>query len=159
MEHHTAGTSEYTLHVTHSTLSFLIWSLSQRFYSQNSVSVRHENGNRGYSYVNNASLAHWRFLCFHGQRHARLVGNQTVYDKPKHERTLLVTLLSPLLFFAPEVHLRDVERLWTDDVIIETIWKSFMTKLLGEWEDVILWVMLIHLDQISLTSHDSHSRR
>jgi hypothetical protein len=69
-----------------------------------------------------------------------------VYDKPKRERTLLITFLSPLFLFAPEVHLRDVERLWTDDVIIETVWKSFMTKLLGEWEDVILWVTLIHLD-------------
>ncbi|KAI0250653.1 hypothetical protein BJV78DRAFT_1393295 [Lactifluus subvellereus] len=84
-------------------------------------------------------FAHWRFLYFHGQRHARLVRDQTVYNKPKRERTLLITLLSPLLFFAPEVHLRDVERLWTNDVIIETVWKSFMTKLLGEWEDVILW--------------------
>jgi hypothetical protein len=72
-----------------------------------------------------------------------------VYNKPKRERTLLITLLSPLLFFAPEVHLRDVERLWTDDVIIETVWKSFMTKLLGEWEYVILWVMLIRLEQVS----------
>ncbi|KAI0250655.1 hypothetical protein BJV78DRAFT_1283075 [Lactifluus subvellereus] len=84
-------------------------------------------------------FAHWRFLYFHGQRHARLVKDQTVYNKPKRERTLLITLLSPLLFFAPEVHLRDVERLWTDDIIIETLWNSFMSRLLGEWEGVILW--------------------
>jgi hypothetical protein len=56
---------------------------------------------------------------------------------------MLITLVSPLLFFAPEIHLRDVERLWTDEVIIETVWKSFMAKLLEEWEDVILWVMQI----------------
>ncbi|KAH9979764.1 hypothetical protein BJV74DRAFT_121406 [Russula compacta] len=84
-------------------------------------------------------FAHWRFLYFHGQRHARLVRDQTVYDKPKRERSILITLLSPLLFLAPEVHLREMEKLWTDEVIIETVWKSFMTKLLGEWEDVILW--------------------
>jgi hypothetical protein len=35
---------------------------------------------------------------------------------------------------------REMERLWTDEVIIETVWKTFMTKLLGEWEGVILWV-------------------
>jgi transposase len=79
-----------------------------------------------------------------------------VYDKPKRERTLLITLLSPLLFFAPEVHLRDVERLWTDEVIIETVWKTFMNRLLGEWEDVILWVIQIRLDQICLYSPDSY---
>ncbi|KAH9962948.1 hypothetical protein BC827DRAFT_1375672, partial [Russula dissimulans] len=84
-------------------------------------------------------FAHWRFLYFHGQRHARLVRDQSVYDKPQRERSILITLLSPLLFLAPEVHLREMEKLWTDEVIIETVWKSFMTKLLEEWEDVILW--------------------
>ncbi|KAF8496527.1 hypothetical protein F5888DRAFT_394389 [Russula emetica] len=87
-------------------------------------------------------FAHWRFLYFHGQRHARLIRDQTVYDKPKRERSLLITCLSPLLFLAPEVHLREMEKLWTDEVIIETVWKNFMTKLLAEWEGVILWVRI-----------------
>jgi hypothetical protein len=62
-----------------------------------------------------------------------------VYDKPKHERSLLITVLSPLLFLAPEVHLQEMEKLWTDEVIIETAWKNVMTKLVQEWEGVILW--------------------
>jgi hypothetical protein len=33
-----------------------------------------------------------------------------------------------------------MEKLWTDEVIIETVWNKFMTKLLAEWEGVILWV-------------------
>ena len=45
-----------------------------------------------------------------------------------------------MLFLAPEVHLKDLKKLWTDEVIIETVWKSFMSKLLGEWEELILWV-------------------
>jgi hypothetical protein len=49
-------------------------------------------------------------------------------------------LVSPLLFLAPEVHLREMEKLWTDQVIIETAWKQFMTKLSEEWKDLILWV-------------------
>ena len=65
-----------------------------------------------------------------------------MYDTPKRERSLLITLLSPLLFLAPEVHLREMERLWTDEVIIETVWKSFMTKLLVEWEHAILLVRI-----------------
>jgi len=56
------------------------------------------------------------------------------------ERTLLITLLSPVLFLAPEVHLRELEKLWTDEVIIETAWKNFMTRLLEEWGELILWV-------------------
>jgi hypothetical protein len=86
--------------------------------------------------------AHWRFLYFHGQRHARLIRDQTVYEKPKRERSLLITCLSPLLFLAPEVHLQEMERLWTDEVIIETVWKNFMTTLLQEWDYVILWVRI-----------------
>ena len=38
-----------------------------------------------------------------------------------------------------------MEKLWTDEVIIETVWKNFMSKLLGEWEGVILWVRIQRL--------------
>ncbi|KAI0261589.1 hypothetical protein BC834DRAFT_459356 [Gloeopeniophorella convolvens] len=87
-------------------------------------------------------FAHWRFLYFHGQRSARLDRHQTIYNGTRRERSLLITMLSPLLFLAPEVHLQEMEKLWTDEVIIETVWKSFMNKLLGEWEELILWVRL-----------------
>jgi hypothetical protein len=85
-------------------------------------------------------LAHWRFVHFHGQRHARLKRDKTVYDKPRCERSILISLLSPLLFLAPEVHLREMEKQRTDGVIIEAVWKQFMTKLSEEWKDLILWV-------------------
>jgi hypothetical protein len=83
-----------------------------------------------------------------------------VYDKPKRLRSLLITFLSPLLFLAPEVHLREMEKLWTDEVIIETVWKSFMSKLLAEWEGVILWVRIQSRNLISsLASHLLPSRQ
>ncbi|KAH9973819.1 hypothetical protein BGW80DRAFT_1306591 [Lactifluus volemus] len=88
-------------------------------------------------------FAHWRFLYFHGQRHARLVRDETVYDEPVHERTVLITLASPLLFFVPGGYLRDLERLWTDEVLIETVWETFVTKLLREWQDVVLWSVMM----------------
>ncbi|KAN0116202.1 hypothetical protein V8E52_006259 [Russula decolorans] len=87
-----------------------------------------------------AFSAHWRFLCFHGQRHARLIRGQSVYDKPKRERSLLITCLSPLLFLAPDAYLREMEKLWTDEMIKEAYWKRFITKLLAQWESVILWI-------------------
>ena len=85
-------------------------------------------------------LAHWRFLYYHGQKNARLDKHQTVHDEPKRERTFFITLLSPVLFLAPEVHLQEIERLWTDDIIIDTAWKSFVPKLLDEWQELILLV-------------------
>lgn len=60
--------------------------------------------------------------------------------------------MSPLLFLAPEVHLREMEKLWTDEVIIETVWKNFMTKLLAEWEGVILWVRIQRRIRVWLAS-------
>ena len=80
--------------------------------------------------------------------------DQTAYNKPKRERTIFMSFLSPLLFLAPEVHLREMEKLWTDDVIIESVWKGFMSKLLGEWNDLILWVrshVSLGLEYLSLT--------
>jgi len=62
-----------------------------------------------------------------------------VYHKPERERSILITLLSPLLFLAPEAHLQEIEEVWMDGVILPRIWKSFMSKLLGEWDGIILW--------------------
>jgi hypothetical protein len=63
------------------------------------------------------------------------------YDKRSHKRSILISLLSPLLFLAPEVHLRELEKLWTSgNFITEPVWKTFMSKLLGGWNDLILWV-------------------
>ncbi|KAH8987898.1 hypothetical protein EDB92DRAFT_1801018 [Lactarius akahatsu] len=83
-------------------------------------------------------FAHWRFLYFHGQKCARLERDKTVYAGANRERTVLITFLSPVLFLAPEVHLRELEKLWTDEVIIEAVWKNFMTRLLEEWGELIL---------------------
>jgi hypothetical protein len=58
----------------------------------------------------------------------------------KLKRSALVLFLSPCLFFAPEIYLMEMERLWTGKIIAKRVWKSFMTKLLSEWNDIILWV-------------------
>ena len=36
----------------------------------------------------------------------------------------------------------EMETVWTDEVIIERAWKSFMTKLLSEWNNLTTWVRL-----------------
>ena len=85
-------------------------------------------------------LAHWRFLYFHGQKNTRLDKHQTVHDGPKRERTFFITLLSPLLFLGPELHLEEIEKLCTDEIIINAAWKGFVQKLLEEWQELILVV-------------------
>jgi hypothetical protein len=65
-----------------------------------------------------------------------------MYDKPKRERSLLITLPSPLLFRAPDIYLQEIEKQWTDKAIFESDWKDLVTKLLGQWESMILWVQI-----------------
>jgi hypothetical protein len=43
-----------------------------------------------------------------------------------------------------------METIWADEVINETIWKSFVSKLLDEWNGLILWVRF----QIALVTGD-----
>ncbi|KAH9026190.1 hypothetical protein EDB85DRAFT_2149268 [Lactarius pseudohatsudake] len=83
-------------------------------------------------------FAHWRFLYFHGQDSARLERHKTVYTHPDRERTLLITSLSPALFLAPEGYLRELEKVWIDDVVFERDWRKFISGLLKEWEQLIL---------------------
>jgi hypothetical protein len=141
LAHHAAGTSErtvpihlpatYCIILKHGFCHFLV--SPARIWSQ------------VYCFKFCAFPAHWRFVYFHGQRHARLSRDQTVYDKPKRERSLLITCLSPLLFLAPEAYLREIERLWVDELINESDWKRFIAKLLEQWNHVILWVRFTSL--------------
>ena len=71
---------------------------------------------------------------------ARLDKHQTVHDEPKRARSFFITLLSPALFLAPEIHLQEIEKLWTDEIIIDAAWKAFVPKLLEEWQELILLV-------------------
>ncbi|KAN0131017.1 hypothetical protein V8E53_011150 [Lactarius tabidus] len=84
-------------------------------------------------------FSHWRFLDFHGQINARLKRNEAIYDEQSREKSVLIIVLSPLLFLAPQRYLAELEEAWIDKHILEPVWKSLMTKMLGEWSDLILW--------------------
>ncbi len=56
------------------------------------------------------------------------------------ERSLLIMILSPILFLEPEIYLRKIKRLWTDEIIIKRAWRGFVSVFLEEWQDLILVV-------------------
>ena len=85
-------------------------------------------------------LGHWRFLHFHGQKSARQDRYKSVYKDSRRRRTILIRILSPMLFFFPDVHLLELEKLWTDKIIVEGHWREFMQKLVSEWTDFVLYV-------------------
>ena len=64
----------------------------------------------------------------------------TIYKDSCRNHTKLFRFLSPLFFFFPDAHLRELEKLWTDDIIVETFWQDFTEKLVSEWTDFVLYV-------------------
>jgi len=83
--------------------------------------------------------AHWRFIHFHGQKTPRQDRHKSIYEGNNLRRTYLIKILSPILFFFPDVHLRELEKLWTDKIIVEALWRDFMQKLVSEWTDFVLY--------------------
>ncbi|KAI8976716.1 hypothetical protein BD414DRAFT_517194 [Trametes punicea] len=86
---------------------------------------------------------HQRFLNLYGQTYARLGRDQSVYNNVKQPRTPLITLLAPLLFNAPEVHLRGLEKIWIDNIIAIQPWSGFIGKLQNEWQEFVLYATVL----------------
>ena len=86
-------------------------------------------------------LAQWRFVHFHGQMTTRQDRYKSIYkgSRPKPSK-LFRFILSPICFFFPHAHLRELEKLWTDNIIVEALWREFMQKLVSEWTDFVLYV-------------------
>ena len=85
-------------------------------------------------------LAQWRFVHFHGQKTTRQDRYKSIYKDGCRNHTRLFRFLSPLFFFFPDAHLRELEKLWTDDIIVEALWRDFMQKLVTEWTEFVLYV-------------------
>lgn len=77
---------------------------------------------------------------FHGQKTSRQSRYKSIYKDSFHKRTKVFRLLSLILFFTPDVHLRELKRVWADELIIEETWRSFVQKLVSEWGEFVLYV-------------------
>jgi len=85
-----------------------------------------------------------KFANFHGSQGARLSRRQTVrppnsFPGETRERTTLMKILSPVLFFAPEIHLKNIEDIWIDRMVLHEYWKAFVANLIREWEGLVLY--------------------
>ncbi|KAK7026847.1 hypothetical protein VNI00_015389 [Paramarasmius palmivorus] len=81
-----------------------------------------------------------RFKNFHGQLAARLDWDQSVYIPPgsKTPRSLLLRILSPPLFFAPETYCRELDKIWIDGQIHAARWTKYFSEMHTEWQQQIL---------------------
>ncbi|EJC99259.1 uncharacterized protein FOMMEDRAFT_148782 [Fomitiporia mediterranea MF3/22] len=87
-----------------------------------------------------ANERYYNFFGFHG---ARLSCDQSVRGNAMKSRSLLITLLSPALFYAPEVHLLGLEKVWMDGLVKVRHWKSFQSKLERDWEGFVLYATVL----------------
>ncbi|TFY69320.1 hypothetical protein EVG20_g3206 [Dentipellis fragilis] len=85
---------------------------------------------------------YWRYTNFHGQRGARLIREKSIHGS-KPQRTFLITALSPLLFWAPEAHLRDLEQIYVDFILHEKTWSKFIKKLQNEWNEFVVFSTIL----------------
>ncbi|KAJ7912851.1 hypothetical protein B0H13DRAFT_1874435 [Mycena leptocephala] len=57
--------------------------------------------------------------------------------------TLLIKLLSPLLFYAPDFHFVGLQTIYTDELIRHRGWAEFITRLNGEWQEFTLYATIV----------------
>jgi hypothetical protein len=105
-------------------------------------------------------VAHVKFLNFHGQHGARLSRDQSLYGHVKGQPTLLICLLSPFLFYAPDVHFRTLEEAWIDNLIHLNCWRELIGRLRGEWTDFTLYntiLLSVNVSFLAIPSVDPAS--
>ncbi|KAI0293524.1 hypothetical protein BC826DRAFT_910535, partial [Russula brevipes] len=85
----------------------------------------------------------WKFVHFHGQKTSRRDRNKSIYAGDGHKRTKTFRVFSLFLFFTPDVHLRELKKVWTDELVIEEVWKNFMEKLISEWVEFVLYATVM----------------
>jgi len=83
---------------------------------------------------------HAQYLHFHGEAHARLERDNSVYGYATNERTMFIKMTAPFLFWAPYVHHQALQKMWVDGVMHKSVWEESMKKLDEEWQDLVLLV-------------------
>lgn len=80
-------------------------------------------------------LARERFLHLFGQRGARLDRAESIFVKNKPQKsTYLFLLLSPILFYMPDVYIKKLNEMFVDGIINEGPWNKFWNEMRSDWE-------------------------
>ena len=83
---------------------------------------------------------HLKYLNFYGQPEARLNRDQSVYGDRTNRRTWFIKSISILLFLAPDFHLKNLQKMWVDKIMHQSVWEGSLKKVTDEWREFILYV-------------------
>jgi hypothetical protein len=86
---------------------------------------------------------HQRFINFAGQPCAKLTREQAIYTVPRRRRSLRIRLISPILFYAPDSDLIDLETAWIDEIVNPVSWKALISDLSDEWKEAVLYATVL----------------
>ncbi|KAF9033303.1 hypothetical protein BDZ89DRAFT_1012424 [Hymenopellis radicata] len=80
-----------------------------------------------------------QIINYHGEPCARLNICDSVYEKTT-ERTpsFLFKILSPILLYAPDAHLKSLDKIWVDKITAPKVWNALVEKLNAEWNTYML---------------------
>ena len=81
-----------------------------------------------------------KFLNFYGLPEARLNRDDSVYGDWTNRRTWFIKSISIFLFSAPNVHLKNLQKMWVDGIMHQAVWEESMKKVTDEWREFILYV-------------------
>jgi hypothetical protein len=100
-----------------------------------------------------------RFLNLHGEPGARLDSCQSIYTPEPEKDSFLMKILSPLMIYGPESHLRRLEETTVDYMVSKRTWKMFSEKIFGEWRETILYASRFSLTSLHQLSDVAPNRQ
>ncbi|KAF8814751.1 hypothetical protein BYT27DRAFT_7334287 [Phlegmacium glaucopus] len=84
-----------------------------------------------------------KFIHFHGQPEARLYRDQSVYGIKTNKRTWFIKTISILLFSAPDVNLKILQKMCVDGIMHPAVWETSLGQVNEEWRGFILYATLL----------------
>ena len=93
-----------------------------------------------------------RFLHYYGEPYARLDRTEGAMELKKTHSTIF-RILTPLLFYQPDVYFEDLKKVYPDQTVHYYGWRKFVTELKDEWEKSLIPVRATGLFAPVQSSH------
>ncbi|KIM46860.1 hypothetical protein M413DRAFT_264641 [Hebeloma cylindrosporum] len=84
---------------------------------------------------------HERLLNLHGEKGARLNVNQSIH--PERKKTFIIKIVSPLLLFGPESHIRKLTEMSVDSLVRRHDWDKLLADLTNDWKEFALYATVL----------------
>ena len=93
-----------------------------------------------------------RFLLYYGEAYARLDRTEGA-NELNNTHSVIFLILSPLLFYQPDVYFEDLKKVYPDQTVHYNTWRKFLTELKDEWEKSLIPVGVTQFLPTAWSSH------